>query len=273
MVVLRVWALLKKSNVLKAWKLLVFGLFFTLLASACTGERPVLTSSTIPPTTVMRAPPSLGTIDVRAQSIDETIDIATVASAKVDQVEIYEQPDFDSQQIHTMAHPIPSGGPLVFLVDQTQGEWHEVLLPVRPNGATGWVHDDQVLIGTHNYRIEVSLSDFELKIHNGGSLVFQATVAVARENAPTPGGRYFITELLQPLEPNTVYGDFAYGLSGFSETFETFAGGPGQLGIHGTNNPDAIGTQASAGCVRLANGDIAHMVTFLPLGTPVTILS
>lgn len=263
--------LLRMWTPLSVLKLVLGALCLALLATACAGERPVLTSSTIPPTTLVRVPPSLGSIDVRTQEFDETVDVATVASVIVDAIEVYAEPDFDSERLHTMAHPTPSGGPLLFLVDSTQGSWHEVLLPIRPNGSTGWVHDGDVNIGTHNYRIEVSLTDFELKVHNGGNLVFQATVAVARENAPTPGGRYFITELLQPLEANSVYGEFAYGLSGFSETFETFNGGPGQLGIHGTNDPDAIGTQASAGCVRLANGDIAHMVTFLPLGTPVTI--
>lgn len=254
-------------------RLIALCLVLAIGISACTGQRPVVTAETIPPSTLVQVPPSLGSIDVRPAAFDETFDIATIASATVSEVQIYQSPDVESERLQTMTHPIPSGGPLVFLVDQTRGEWHEVLLPIRPNGSTGWIHNDQVNIGTHNYRIEVSLSDFDLTVYNGGTLVFQATIAVARENAPTPGGRYFITELLQPTEPNSVYGEFAYGLSGFSETFETFAGGPGQLGIHGTNDPDAIGSQASAGCVRLANGDIAHMVTFLPLGTPVTITS
>ena len=36
------------------------------------------------------------------------------------------------------------------------------------------------------------------------------------------------------------------------------------IGIHGTNDPDAIGRNASHGCIRLANWDaikVAHMVT------------
>lgn len=258
-------------NLSGVWRFFAYALVLVVVAAACTGQRPIVTTATIPPSTLVQVPPALGTIDVRSAAFDETVDVATIASATVAELQIYASPDSESERLHTMSHPTPTGGPLLFLVDQTQGDWHEVLLPIRPNGSTGWVHSDQVNIGSHNYRIEVSLSDFDLTIYNGGNLVFQATVAVARENAPTPGGRYFITELLQPTEPNSVYGDFAYGLSGFSETFETFAGGPGQLGIHGTNNPDAIGSQASSGCVRLANGDIAHMVTFLPLGTPVTI--
>lgn len=42
-------------------------------------------------------------------------------------------------------------------------------------------------------------------------------------------------------------------------------------GIHGTWEPDSIGKQSSAGCVRLLNEDIAELFILLPYGTPVTI--
>lgn len=42
-------------------------------------------------------------------------------------------------------------------------------------------------------------------------------------------------------------------------------------GIHGTWDTNSIGKQATAGCVRLLNGDVAELYTILPLGTPVTI--
>lgn len=42
-------------------------------------------------------------------------------------------------------------------------------------------------------------------------------------------------------------------------------------GIHGTWEPDTIGKQASAGCVRLLNEDVEQLFTLLPIGTPVTI--
>ena len=72
--------------------------------------------------------------------------------------------------------------------------------------------------------------------------------------------------------PDSVYGSFAYGLSGFSETFETFNGGPGQLGLHGTNDPGTLGTAVSAGCIRLHDNDVSRLVTFLPLGVPVDVV-
>ncbi|MFH0954418.1 MAG: L,D-transpeptidase family protein [Verrucomicrobiota bacterium] len=42
-------------------------------------------------------------------------------------------------------------------------------------------------------------------------------------------------------------------------------------GIHGTWEPDTIGKQASAGCIRLLNADVEELFTLVPEGTPVTI--
>ncbi len=42
-------------------------------------------------------------------------------------------------------------------------------------------------------------------------------------------------------------------------------------GIHGTWEPDSIGYQSSAGCVRLLNEDIEELYTLLPTGVPVVI--
>ncbi len=42
-------------------------------------------------------------------------------------------------------------------------------------------------------------------------------------------------------------------------------------GLHGTWEPDTIGQQASAGCVRLLNSDIEELYTLVPRETPVDI--
>ena len=176
---------------------------------------------------------------------------------------------------HTLDSPIPSGGPLVFVVDEFGIEgWHRVLLPVRPNGASGWVHETDVVLTRHNYRILVELEEFRLTAFDHDVSFFETTVGVAADNTPTPGGRYYITELIQPRVSNSVYGIYAYGLSGYSEVLVEFAGGPGQLGLHGTNDPDTLGTQVSAGCIRLHNDDISRLVleTGIPLGTPVEVI-
>jgi len=43
-------------------------------------------------------------------------------------------------------------------------------------------------------------------------------------------------------------------------------------GIHGTWEPETIGKQASAGCVRMVNSDVEELFTIIPAGTPVTIV-
>jgi len=63
------------------------------------------------------------------------------------------------------------------------------------------------------------------------------------------------------------------------------AGGPGNplgaramyLGgtvyrIHGTNNPDSIGTRVSSGCIRLTNEDVADLYSRVSVGTKVIVL-
>ena len=42
-------------------------------------------------------------------------------------------------------------------------------------------------------------------------------------------------------------------------------------GIHGTWQPETIGQQSSAGCIRLINEDVEELFTILPTGTPVEI--
>lgn len=194
-----------------------------------------------------------------------------IATAALPQIEVFAQPDESAEVTHVMDNPTATNGPLVFLTTVNAGIWHEVLLPVRPNGSTGWVRNSDVILAEHFYRIQVDLGDFRMRLFENGSTIFDAVAGVASNNTPTPGGTYYLTELLAPTVPDSVYGPFAYGLSGFSEVFETFNGGPGQLGIHGTNSPETLGSAVSAGCIRLHNEDISRLTNFLPLGVPVTV--
>jgi lipoprotein-anchoring transpeptidase ErfK/SrfK len=79
----------------------------------------------------------------------------------------------------------------------------------------------------------------------------------------------YLTELLAPT--NQGYGPYAFGVSAFSDAVTSFGGGPGQIGLHGTDDTASIGTAASHGCIRLSNEDITTLAGILPLGTPITI--
>lgn len=44
------------------------------------------------------------------------------------------------------------------------------------------------------------------------------------------------------------------------------------FGIHGTVDPNALGQQVTAGCVRMSNADVEELYTIVPVGTEVTIV-
>jgi len=48
--------------------------------------------------------------------------------------------------------------------------------------------------------------------------------------------------------------------------------GDGRYGIHGTNNPNSIGREASYGCIRMHNADIMQLYAKVSVGTPVYVL-
>lgn len=243
---------------------------FALLAGGCAGDdqRPTLraegTTSSAAPTTL--APTTTAPIDPW---------LSTVAYSSVSgEVPIYPSAGAPAAD-RTLQNPTAVGAPLVMLVKEDLGDWLEVYVPMRPNGSTGFVPRSDVDLRTHRFHITVTLAEFTIEVAEGDEVLLATQVGVARENAPTPGGLYYTTELLAPPNPDGAYGPYAYGLSGFSDTYQTFNEGPGQLGIHGTNQPEAIGTAVSSGCIRLRNEDITIMAEQigLPLGVPVTIIA
>ncbi len=197
---------------------------------------------------------------------------STVATAKVASVKVFAKPGDTAPPIHTLANPTESTAPLVFLTEKTEGDWILVNLPVRPNGSTGWVKTSDVAISTHDYKILVELSKFKITVFKAGAVMLSEPVGLGKGNTPTPGGKFYIKELLQPPNPNGVYGPYAYGLFGFSDVLTSFAGGPGTLGIHGNNDPSSLGKEASAGCIRMSNTGITQLAKILPLGVPVEVL-
>jgi lipoprotein-anchoring transpeptidase ErfK/SrfK len=165
----------------------------------------------------------------------------------------------------------PSRTPLVFLVREVHPGWLRVLLPVRPNGSSGWIHADDVRLSHHEYRIVVALGAHTITVYRGTSVINREPVGVGRKNTPTPGGTYYTKELLRPPDPNGAYGPYAYGLSGYSTVLTSFNGGDGVIGIHGTNDPASLGRDVSHGCIRMSNTGITKLAKILPLGVPVQI--
>jgi len=197
---------------------------------------------------------------------------SVVAEARKATVEVLDAPN-SSRVTNKLANPQPSGAPLVFLVTDTQPDWLKVLLPVRPNGSTGWVRQADVTTRAHPFRIIVQLGAHRITVMKGQEVFLEEPIGVGTQDTPTPGGLYYTKELLQPPDRNSVYGPFAYGLSGFSNVLTSFAGGDGVIGIHGNNDPSSLGKNVSHGCIRMSNTGITRLAKTLPLGVPVEIRS
>lgn len=230
-------------------------------------KRPTASRSAPPsPSTPVPSPPA--TVDP-----DQTL----IATAAVDQVAVYTDP---ASATPTMSFPNPwfvnddrnAAVALVFSVEaQRPDGWLQVLLPIRPNGSTGWIHASDVTLVPTRYRVTVELAEHRLRVTNGPEILLEDTVAVGAPATPTPPGRYYIRALLQAPDPNTVYGPYAYGLSGHSDALQSFNGGDAEVGIHGNNDPSVLGRDVTHGCIRMSNAAITTLTDVLPLGTPVVI--
>ncbi len=191
-------------------------------------------------------------------------------------VAVYESPRGDSTLVRSFPAAGDYGAAQTFLVEREQrrpdGVWYQVLLPVRPNGTTGWVRAADVEVMGLPFSIKVHLRSLRLELFRDGRLERTFPIGIGTVETPTPPGRYYIKYLMRPDDQNTLYGHFVYGLSGYSDVVRDVPGG-GELGIHGTNDPEnSIGNRVSQGCIRLRNEDVASLVPLLPLGTPVQVV-
>lgn len=161
--------------------------------------------------------------------------------------------------------------PLVFLVRKRGKRWLQVHLPSRPNLSKGWVRARDVRLSATVYKVRVRLRAHRLTVWRAGKVIARKPIGTGRAASPTPTGRYYITDLIKARDPKGLYGPYSFGLSGHSPVYTSFRGGNGQLGLHGTNSPGELGTDVSAGCIRVGNRTIRALAKILPLGTPVTI--
>jgi lipoprotein-anchoring transpeptidase ErfK/SrfK len=195
---------------------------------------------------------------------------ATVAQATDPVVRVYEKVG-DRKPFVKFEHPDSLGTPRVFLVRDVKEPWVHVYLPMRPNGASGWIRSSALLLFANPYRIAVDLSANRLRVYDGAEVIMSEHVATGTGGTPTPTGVFYVTMLVEPPDPGGPYGPYAYGLSAYSEVLFSFGGGEGQVAIHGTNDPSSIGQAVSHGCIRMDNESITKLTKVLPLGTPVRI--
>jgi lipoprotein-anchoring transpeptidase ErfK/SrfK len=108
-------------------------------------------------------------------------------------------------------------------------------------------------------------------VYHYGRIKRRYRAVVGTRSTPTPRGHFFIEETLA-LSPRAAGGPFALATSARSAVLQEFAGGPGQIALHGTMNlPGALGTAASHGCVRLSTRAITWLARRIGGGAPLTV--
>jgi L,D-transpeptidase catalytic domain len=147
--------------------------------------------------------------------------------------------------------------------------WLHVRLPDRPNGSTGWVRARDVDTGTVRDRIVVRLRRHTLVRYENGESVERVRVAIGKPSTPTTAGRFFVWARVGYEETDGPYGNFALGLSAFSNVITNWPGG-GRMAIHGTSDPSLAGKDVSNGCIRVFNPFMASLID-VPMGATVII--
>ncbi len=148
--------------------------------------------------------------------------------------------------------------------------WVHVRLPGRPNGHTGWIAARQTRRASTPWRLAIKLSTRVLVVFHDGRVQRRFPAVVGKPSTPTPPGRFFVEEALALTFQ--VGGPFALATSARSNVLQEFEGGPGQIGIHGTNGlAGALGTAASHGCIRLGASAITWLASRIGSGVPLSI--
>lgn len=255
-----------------------------IVIAACGGavvSEPAPTSSTAvvaailsPPDEVIEEPVELPEADDRPvyQGFEAGLaeHSSLVAMTRGD-TEVYATPGYEEPLVTLPATTILNTVTVLTVIGEPANGWAEVMLPIRPNGSTGWIRTDHVELYLVEGTIVIDLSDKTLTYTVNGEEMINSTVAIGTAQNQTPTGVFFVTDSVTLANPNSVWGPHALGLSARSDTITEYNGGDGIIGIHGTSNPASIGRAVSLGCVRLPNDLITELHTMVPLGTPVEI--
>jgi len=154
--------------------------------------------------------------------------------------------------------------------------WLKVRLPGRtlgrrPPPATGWIRSARTLRETTRWHIVVDTRRRRLAVFRDGVRLAGYRAIVGKSSTPTPLGNYFIEENVH-LYPAQAGAPFALATSARSSVLQEFAGGPGQIAIHGRAHlGGTLGTAVSHGCIRLGKAAITRLAARIGPGTPVSI--
>jgi lipoprotein-anchoring transpeptidase ErfK/SrfK len=151
--------------------------------------------------------------------------------------------------------------------------WLGVMSSQAGNNRVTWIAQSSASLGRIPWEIKVSLGARRLTVLDAGKVVARYTVAVGVPDAPTPTGRFAVTDRLLTGDPEGPYGCCILALSAHSpHAIQGWTGGT-RIAIHSTPETSSIGEAASHGCVRVTLADGRWLLDHIPVGTPTLISS
>lgn len=112
----------------------------------------------------------------------------------------------------------------------------------------------------NDLKILVDISEKRLYLINDSQLIKKYSIASGKLESPSPLGSWRI------VSKSRWGGAFGTRWMGLDVPW-------GRYGIHGTNRPNSIGYDASAGCIRMRNQDVEDLYQYVKVGTPVAIVN
>jgi lipoprotein-anchoring transpeptidase ErfK/SrfK len=165
------------------------------------------------------------------------------------------------------------GSPQAMWVVRHSGRWLGVVSPKAGNNQVGWIPASAVSLGRVNWELRVSLSARKLTVLDNGQVKQRYTVAIGAPDAPTPTGRFAVTDRLLTGDSAGPYGCCILALSAKApHAIQDWSGG-NRIAIHSTPETETIGEAVSHGCVRLTLAEGQWLINHIPLGTPAVITS
>jgi lipoprotein-anchoring transpeptidase ErfK/SrfK len=163
------------------------------------------------------------------------------------------------------------GSPQALWVTEQRGPWLGVVSSLAGNNRIGWIPRSDTRLGRVSWELKVSLAARRLTVLDNGKPVQHYTVAIGRPTAPTPTGRFAVTDRLLTGDPTGPYGCCILALSAESpHAIQGWSGG-NRIAIHSTPESSTIGEPVSHGCVRVTLADGRWLLAHIPLGTPTVI--
>ena len=157
------------------------------------------------------------------------------------------------------------------VVTQRTG-WLGVQAPELKNGEIAWIRRSEAQVDCARWSLHADLSKRRIVVRRDGRAMRKLTVAVGREENPTPTGRFSVTDKLKVLDASaSPYGCCVLALTGHQTDLPPYWPGGDRLAVHATKDESSIGRPVSLGCLRATSSQVRWLIETIPLGAPIFI--